>query len=246
MGRGSKRVGTTDGGGSNDVGVRCMPPALPAQKRSRRIATRPDAGRTRAPGRVQRKDVRLVKHRGLFVVAGLAILFALVVSMSVASAGTKATRAAKAPTAAQIVAAIKPPAVPGAAAIKKKYGGQTITFVGDSVGGGHKRDLALAQKFSASTGIKVERDAASHRVGRVVLAARESVLVEVGLDRRGDDRRRLAWRLRALPRRPQAEARQAVEAPRCRESSRTTPSTGTSSRCRGSATSGSSTTAPTC
>ena len=96
-----------------------------------------------------------MKHRGLFVVAGLAILFALVVSMSVASAGTKSTRAAKAPTAAQIVAAIKPPAVPGAAAIKAKYGGQTITFVGDSVGGGHTRDLALAQKFSASTGIKV-------------------------------------------------------------------------------------------
>ncbi len=96
-----------------------------------------------------------MKHRGLFVVAGLAIVFALVVSMSVASAGTKATRAAKAPTAAQIVAAIKPPAVPGAAAIKAKYGGQTITFVGDSVGGGHTRDLALAQKFTASTGIKV-------------------------------------------------------------------------------------------
>ena len=147
--------------------------------------------------------------------AGLAILCALVVSMSVASAGTEcdprgegsARRRRSSPRS-------RPPAVPGAAAIKKKYGGQTITFVGDSVGGGHTRDLALAQKFSASTGIKVNVDAASHRVGRVVLAARESVLVEVGLDRRGDDRRRVAGRLRAVPRRPEAEARQAGQAPR--------------------------------
>jgi trehalose/maltose transport system substrate-binding protein len=48
------------------------------------------------------------------------------------------------------------PSVPNAASIKSKYGGQTITFVGDSVGGGHARDLALAKKFSQQTGIKVK------------------------------------------------------------------------------------------
>ena len=51
--------------------------------------------------------------------------------------------------------AIAAPKVPNAAAIKKKYGGQKITFVGDSVGNGHVRDLALAKRFSKDTGIKV-------------------------------------------------------------------------------------------
>ena len=45
--------------------------------------------------------------------------------------------------------------MPNAAAIKKKYGGQTITFVGDSVGNGHVRDTALAKQFTKNTGIKV-------------------------------------------------------------------------------------------
>ncbi|HUH21418.1 MAG TPA: extracellular solute-binding protein, partial [Gaiellaceae bacterium] len=45
--------------------------------------------------------------------------------------------------------------MPNAKAIRKKYGGQKITFVGDSVGDGHKRDLALAKRFSKDTGIKV-------------------------------------------------------------------------------------------
>ena len=40
---------------------------------------------------------------------------------------------------------------------------------------------------------------------------------EVVLDRRGDDRRRLAGRLRAVPGQPEAEARQAVEAPCSRD-----------------------------
>ena len=45
------------------------------------------------------------------------------------------------PTAAKNSTAIAAPKVPNAAAIKKKYGGQKITFVGDSVGNGHMRDL---------------------------------------------------------------------------------------------------------
>ena len=100
---------------------------------------------------LQRKD-RLVKHRARVVVAGLA-LFVLLVSMSVAAAATKSTGGkAKAVSAAATPA----PSVPNAASIKSKYGGQTITFVGDSVGGGHARDLALAKQFSKQTGIKVK------------------------------------------------------------------------------------------
>ena len=59
------------------------------------------------------------------------------------------------PTVAKKTTAISAPKVPNAAAIKKKYGGQTITFVGDSVGNGHVRDLALAKRFTKDTGIKV-------------------------------------------------------------------------------------------
>src|SRR4051795_8015283 len=73
--------------------------------------------------------------------------------MSVAAAATSSSGSkAKASTAA----ATAPPSVPNAASIKSKYGGQTITFVGDSVGGGHQRDTALAKKFSQQTGIKVK------------------------------------------------------------------------------------------
>jgi trehalose/maltose transport system substrate-binding protein len=94
-----------------------------------------------------------VKHRARVVVAGLAVL-ALLVSMSVAAAATKSPGSkAKADSA---TAKMPAPSVPNAASIKSKYGGQTITFVGDSVGGGHARDLALAKKFSQQTGIKVK------------------------------------------------------------------------------------------
>jgi len=76
---------------------------------------------------------------------------ALIVSLSVASAGTTRTHSAL-----SLAATMKPPKVPNAAAIKAKYGGQSITFVGDSVGGGHQRDTALATEFSKDTGIKVK------------------------------------------------------------------------------------------
>ena len=88
-----------------------------------------------------------MKRRRLLVfVAGLAGLAALAV-LGIASAGTQ-QRSGQ--------AAIAPPPVPNAAAIKKAYGGQTITFVGDSVGNSHKRDLMLAQRFTKDTGIKVD------------------------------------------------------------------------------------------
>jgi len=83
-----------------------------------------------------------MKRRPLFL-AGLVSLLALVVSLTVASAGTGST------------SAVSPPPVPNAAALKAKYGGQSITFVGDSVGNSHKRDLLLAQRFTRDTGIKV-------------------------------------------------------------------------------------------
>ena len=74
---------------------------------------------------------------------------ALAVGLSVAAAGTRGS-AAK-----QATAAMKAPPVPNAKAIKAKYGGQSITFIGDSVGGGHTRDMALATRFTKDTGIKV-------------------------------------------------------------------------------------------
>jgi len=95
-----------------------------------------------------------VKHRrALVVVAGVTALTALLVSMSVASAGTNTSQGAATRSAGAVIAA---PAVPNAKAIKAKYGGQSITFIGDSVGGGHTRDVALATKFTKDTGINVK------------------------------------------------------------------------------------------
>jgi len=90
-----------------------------------------------------------VKHRRLLVLAGVVGAVALVAFLSVAAAGSKKA------THAQAAVAIKAPKVPNAAAIRKKYGGQKITFVGDSVGNGHVRDTALAKRFTHDTGIKV-------------------------------------------------------------------------------------------
>jgi trehalose/maltose transport system substrate-binding protein len=89
-----------------------------------------------------------VKHRTVLVVA-LVCAVALVVALGVAAAATDRTGGS------QQAAAISPPRVKNAAAIKRKYGGQKITFVGDSVGNSHKRDLALASRFTKDTGIKV-------------------------------------------------------------------------------------------
>lgn len=83
------------------------------------------------------------------LVAGLVCTVALVTALGVAAAGTDRTASS------QHAATIAPPAVKNAAAIKAKYGGQKITFVGDSVGNSHKRDLMLASRFQKDTGIKV-------------------------------------------------------------------------------------------
>ena len=92
-----------------------------------------------------------MKPRVLVLMAGAVALLALLVSLSIATAGTN--KPAKLTSAAAIV----PPAVPNAPAIKAKYGGQTITFIGDNaVGSSHARDVALAARFSVATGIKVK------------------------------------------------------------------------------------------
>lgn len=49
-----------------------------------------------------------------------------------------------------------PPHVPNAAALKKKFGGQSITFYGSSVGSGSVMDAAAAKRFTQDTGIKVK------------------------------------------------------------------------------------------
>jgi len=97
--------------------------------------------------------MEIVKHRALLVMAALIGVASLIGSLSVAAAGTSSSKRQATPAAS---AALAPPKVPNAAAIKKKYKGQSITFVGDSVGGLHKRDLALAKRFQKDTGIKVK------------------------------------------------------------------------------------------
>jgi trehalose/maltose transport system substrate-binding protein len=89
-----------------------------------------------------------VKHRTVLVVA-LVCAVALVVALGVAAAATDRTGGS------QQAAAISPPKVKNAAAIRAKYKGQKITFVGDIVGNSHKRDLMLASRFQKDTGIKV-------------------------------------------------------------------------------------------
>ena len=94
-----------------------------------------------------------MKHQRLHVVLGLMGVIALVVSLGVAAAGSAGTKSKK-----QVVTAatVKPPRVPHRKAIRQKYGGQKITFVGDNIGLTHKRDLKLARRFTKDTGIKID------------------------------------------------------------------------------------------
>ena len=94
-----------------------------------------------------------MKHRRLLVLAGLLGVVALIVSLSVAAGSTKKAHRSSA------AAAISPPPVPNAKAIKKKFGGQSITFIGDNIGKTHTRDLNFAKKFTHDTGIKVKVEA---------------------------------------------------------------------------------------
>jgi trehalose/maltose transport system substrate-binding protein len=91
-----------------------------------------------------------VKHRGLLLAAGLTGVLTLVVLLSIAAAGSAGTAEQ------QSTAAVKPPKVANAAAIKAKYGGRSITFIGDNIGKTHQRDVLLAARFTRDTGIKVK------------------------------------------------------------------------------------------
>jgi trehalose/maltose transport system substrate-binding protein len=77
---------------------------------------------------------------------GLTGALALVAALSVTAAGSSGKTAQ----------AIKPPKVANAAAIKAKYGGRTITFIGDNIGLTHTRDVRLSKQFTKDTGIKVK------------------------------------------------------------------------------------------
>jgi trehalose/maltose transport system substrate-binding protein len=100
----------------------------------------------------------LVKRRALVAGAGSIGALALVASLAITAAGTAGTAETASPTAAAVTAQnIKPPNVPNAAAIRKKFGGRSITFLGDGpVGKSHTRDVNLVKKFSQDTGIKVK------------------------------------------------------------------------------------------
>jgi trehalose/maltose transport system substrate-binding protein len=94
-----------------------------------------------------------VKQRRFVLVAGLLGAVALIVSLSVAAGSTDKTQRKSSAT------AVQPPPVPNAKAIRKKYHGQTITFIGDNIGLTHTRDLKFAARFTHDTGIKVNVEA---------------------------------------------------------------------------------------
>ncbi len=89
-----------------------------------------------------------VKHRATLGVAGLAGVLALVVSLTIAGAGSAGTTATCKPG---------PPPVLNAKAIKAKYGGQSITWISDgAVGKSLQRDQCLVAVFNKATGINVK------------------------------------------------------------------------------------------
>jgi trehalose/maltose transport system substrate-binding protein len=90
-----------------------------------------------------------MKRRRVRVGAALGGAVALVALLGITAAGTAGTSATE--------QSIKPPKVANAAAIKAKYGGTSITFLGDGpVGKSHTRDQMLVAQFSKDTGIKVK------------------------------------------------------------------------------------------
>jgi trehalose/maltose transport system substrate-binding protein len=87
-----------------------------------------------------------VRHRGRVLGAALAGVLALVALLAMTAAGTAATEQK-----------VKAPKVAKAAAIKARYGGTSITFLGDGpVGTSHTRDKMLVAQFQKDTGIRVK------------------------------------------------------------------------------------------
>ena len=92
-----------------------------------------------------------MKHRAVPVLAGLTGVLALLVALSIAAAGSAGTAERSTST------ALKPPKVANAAAIKAKYGGQSITWISDgAVGKSLTRDQKLVAQFTKDTGINVK------------------------------------------------------------------------------------------
>ncbi len=92
-----------------------------------------------------------MKHRAVPVVAGLTGVLALLVALSIAAAGSAGTAERSTST------ALKPPKVANAAAIKAKYGGESITWISDgAVGKSLTRDQKLVAQFTKDTGINVK------------------------------------------------------------------------------------------
>jgi trehalose/maltose transport system substrate-binding protein len=89
-----------------------------------------------------------VRHRTALRTAGVAGVLAFVVSLSVAASGSAGTSAQE--------QSVKPPKVANAAAIKSRFGGKSITFIGDNIGKTNQRDVMLARQFTKDTGIKVK------------------------------------------------------------------------------------------
>jgi trehalose/maltose transport system substrate-binding protein len=104
---------------------------------------------------IRKKGRENVKRIAVLVATGLSGLFAL--SLGGAAAGS-AGPAAQGPAAQERSAAVvRPPAVPNARAIRARYRGKSIAFVGDNaVGSSHRRDLLLVARFQRDTGIKVK------------------------------------------------------------------------------------------
>ena len=159
-----------------------------------------------------------VKHRAVLVVTGLIAALALVVSLSVAATGSAGTAAR------DQAAAVTPPPVANAAAIKAKYGGQSITWIGDgAVGKSLTRDQLLVAQFTKAHGHQGQGSSRTPWTRAPRTPAGAELLGEIVLDRRDDAGRRLARSVRAVPRRPQAGARQAGQACTRRASFSTTP-----------------------
>jgi trehalose/maltose transport system substrate-binding protein len=89
-----------------------------------------------------------VKQRRRALGVGLVGILAVAL-LSITAAGTAGTAATE--------QSIKPPKVANAAAIKARYGGTSVTFLGDGpVGKSHTRDKMLVAQFSKDTGINVK------------------------------------------------------------------------------------------
>ena len=74
-----------------------------------------------------------MKHRVVLLSGGLVATLVAVVALTLVAAGTAGTAGSAQSS------VVKPPPVPGAAALKAKYGGQSITFVGDNAVGSSQR-----------------------------------------------------------------------------------------------------------